>query len=413
MFTVNSSQRNAALHDFVDKRNPRGMDKPHGLSGSVRRPHICFVAPETWPVFSGSLDIGVVGGAEVQQSILARLFARAGYRVSMICLDYGQPQKVQVDGVMVYRAHHPDAGIPALRFIHPRLSGIWRAMRVVDADIYYQRSAAMLTAVVAGFCRWHGKRSIFAAASDTDFLPGRQLIRYRRDRWLFERGLAFMDKVVVQNPNQQRYCQDNYRHVSTLIPSCYEPPKDLKPGGGECVLWVATLRPNKRPELFLELARRLPQFRFVLVGGACADPGGDHYFDTVRRAALALPNVEFTGFLPLAQVEPYFDQARVFVNTSIYEGMPNTFLQSWARGIPTVAFIDTGARLRDEPVYRVVNFIEEAAGELERLFADDTYRAQVSSRCREHFVATHSSAEALARYETLFSEFSQGAADGP
>ena len=61
-------------------------------------------------------------------------------------------------------------------------------MRAVDADIYYQRCSAMLTAVVAEFCRRYGKRSIFASAADLDFVPGRQPIRYLRDRWLFEQG---------------------------------------------------------------------------------------------------------------------------------------------------------------------------------------------------------------------------------
>ncbi|HEX5802003.1 MAG TPA: glycosyltransferase family 4 protein [Azospira sp.] len=374
---------------------------PAHLPGATRRPHICFVAPEAWPVFSANAEIAVVGGAEVQQSTLARLLAGAGYRVSMICFDYGQPERVMLHGVEVVRCHPRDAGVPVLRFLHPRLTGMWRAMRAVDADIYYQRSAAMLTAVVAAFCRWHGKRSIYAGASDSDFRPGRQEILYRRDRWLFERGLAAVDAVVVQNETQQRDCLAAYGRSATLIPSCYELPADADPGRGDYVLWVATLRPGKRPELFLELARRLPHRRFVMIGGAAADPGGAAYFAAIRRAALALPNVEFAGFLPLAEVEPRFDRARVVVNTSTFEGMPNVFLQAWARGVPTVAFIDVGARLRGRPLYRVVADAASAAADIERYFVDDLHRLRSALRCRHYFAVTHGSKAVLAHYRRL------------
>jgi glycosyltransferase involved in cell wall biosynthesis len=161
------------------------------------------------------------------------------------------------------------------------------------------------------------------------------------------------------------------------------------------------MRRAKRPELFLDLARRLPSQRFVMIGGPGADPGDDSYFESIRRAAADLPNVEFTGFLPLSRVEPYFDQARVFVNTSTYEGMPNTFLQAWARGIPTVAFVDTGSRLRGEAVYRDIQSIEEAAIEIGRLFSEDIYHRLFSSRCREYFNETHGAAGVLAHYERI------------
>src|SRR5438552_18379571 len=144
------------------------------------RPHICFVAPNTWPVFSRDPDNGFIGGAEVQQSILSRALAGAGYRVSMICLDFGQPQRVLLDGVTVYKAHRPDAGMPVLRFVHPRMTAMCRALRALDADVYYHRCAGMLTAVVAEFCRRYGQRSIYASAADLDFVPGRQAIRHLR-----------------------------------------------------------------------------------------------------------------------------------------------------------------------------------------------------------------------------------------
>src|SRR6266581_6421730 len=107
-------------------------------ANDLPRAHICFVAPNIWPVFSRDPDNELIGGAEVQQSILARALVRAGYRVSMICLDFGQPQRVLLDGVMLLKTHRPDAGLPILRFVHPRITAMWRAMHAVDADVYYQ-----------------------------------------------------------------------------------------------------------------------------------------------------------------------------------------------------------------------------------------------------------------------------------
>ena len=51
---------------------------------------LCFVAPYAWPVLAGDASHGIVGGAEVQQCILARVLARQGVRVSMVTLDFAQ-----------------------------------------------------------------------------------------------------------------------------------------------------------------------------------------------------------------------------------------------------------------------------------------------------------------------------------
>jgi hypothetical protein len=89
------------------------------------KPSICFVAPTTWPVFSASNDIKVVGGAEVQQSMIAPALAQRGWRVSMICYDYGQPDGTVLKGVKIINMHKPDEGIPVVRFLHPRLTSLW------------------------------------------------------------------------------------------------------------------------------------------------------------------------------------------------------------------------------------------------------------------------------------------------
>jgi glycosyltransferase involved in cell wall biosynthesis len=362
------------------------------------KPHVCFVAPHAWPVVSGDPELPVVGGAEVQQAVLARLFAAHGYRVSMITLDFGQPPRVEIDGVSLVRAFRMQDGIPVLRFLHPRLTTMWRRLLEVDADIYYYRSAAMWVGVLAAFCRRHGKRLVYAGASDKDFVPGEGgQIRYARDRWLYRRGVAAADAIVAQNERQRADCALHYERDAVVIPSCYELPASRVAAGRDCVLWVGTLHPGKRPELLLELAARLSGRRFVMIGGA--SNGDPALFERVRAQAAALPNVEFKGFLPLAQVEPWFERARVVVNTSTYEGMPNTFLQAWARGVPTAATVDVGAAC-----HRVAARPEELAGEVESLLASSSRWETASRECRAYFERTHSSAAALERYARLFGE---------
>ena len=367
----------------------------------ARKPHICFVAPTAWPLFSGDRDIPVIGGAELQQSIIAPALVQRGYKVSMITLDYGQQDRAVVKGVTVHKLYKPDEGIPVLRFVHPRLTTIWRVLREVNADVYYQRTAAMLTGVVAEFCRRNGKASIYNGASDVDFIPGEQDIQLGRDRFLFEYGLKRVDRVFVQNSRQQELLAANYgRDDGVLVTNCYGAPAGAKPDPQGYVLWVATVRAQKRPELLLEVAKRLPQYKFVMVGGHDIGWNGEAYEQNIRTAAAALPNVEYKGFRPYAEADRLFDGARVVLNTSMYEGFPNTFLQAWARGVPTVAFVDTRSRdAHGKPVYDIAGDVEEATRMVDRLMSDDAAFTQASRAVQTQFRAHHSLEALMEIYE--------------
>src|SRR5687768_7776605 len=122
---------------------------------SDRFQHICFIAPHAFPLLSGDEGIQLIGGAELQMVIVARLLAARGHRVSMICLDFGQEDEIELDGVKVFRAYKPEEGIPILRFLWPRLTSVWQCLKRANADIYYQQTADMLTGVMAAFCKRH------------------------------------------------------------------------------------------------------------------------------------------------------------------------------------------------------------------------------------------------------------------
>lgn len=361
------------------------------------KPSICFVALAAWPILSRSRDIKFAGGAEVQQCNIARGLASLGYRVSMICMDHGQPDGTIIDGVRVYNAHKPSEGLPILRFVHPRFTSIWRAMRRCNADVYYQRCAGGHTAYVAAFCHTYGRKFLYAAASDADFDPAMPDIRLKRDRALFRWGLRRAHAVVVQNPAQLEACHRVGYGPCTLIKSCYVPPSGKRERAGTYVLWVASLRKGKRPEWFIDLARRLPELRFRMVGGA--DDTG--YERTLRKLAAPVTNLDVLGFVPYADVEEQFDGAQIFVNTSVHEGFPNTYLQAWARAIPTVGTIATGALWEGIPVEIQARTLDELTAMVAHLASDSVARHDIGKRCLSCFKAQHSLDATLSDYARL------------
>lgn len=364
-------------------------------------PRICIVLPNIYAVLSGTRAVRFVGGAELRHSIVARALARAGFPVSVVCLDHGQTDGEIIDGVEVFKSHRPAGGVPVIRFFYPRLFKTWQAMKRANADIYYQPCAAYLTGVVAAFCRMHGKKSVFAGASDTDFIPDQLRLRSRRDRVMYRWGLRHADAIVAQTPKQLRLSAEFLGRAAALIPNGYALPGVPESNRREYVLWVGSIRQVKRPERFLEIARSLPQMKFRMIGGPIADADdGGAYYEGIKAEAARIPNLEFLGFLPYAETEPHFDHAAVFVNTSDVEGFPNTFLQAWARGVPTVSYFDPD--LTEADVFRKVDDIPEAVAAIELLLRDPNLWQACSARCKAYFQSHHAIEAIVQRYADLF-----------
>jgi glycosyltransferase involved in cell wall biosynthesis len=368
------------------------------------KPHICFVAPDLYPVLAGDRSIKVVGGAEVQQNFMARGLRQAGYRVTVLTGDFGQPERTEIAGIEVLRMVRSGASLPGLRYLHPRLTAIWRGMRAADADIYYQRCASAITGVVVAFARWHRRRAIFSSASDIDLLPGKDNgNKGWRDRQLFTYGLRRASAVVVQNPLQQARYQAWIGRDALRIASCYALPAErAAPAAEPLVLWVGVMRLAKQPELVLELAERLPQLRFRMIGGPSSSGDADDYYRRIEARARTLANVEFLGFVPFAEAETHFDQAAVLLNTSLVEGFPNTFLQAWARAVPSVSFFDCGAADGQGKLGAVVPDLDAMAATLAQLIGEPAARAALGRRCHDYYLRHHAVDATLAALEGLF-----------
>lgn len=360
---------------------------------------ICFVTPYGYPVLAGDRNAQVVGGAEVQQVLISTELSKRGHEVSMISLDFGQTEGSRVRGVTCLKTCREEELNGGLRFFHPRITSLWSAMRRADADIYYQRSSGVGTGVVAAFARRHGRRMVFASAAATDFDAVLPRLKLARDRWIYRYGVSRAHLIVVQSELQQRNCLENFGREAVCINSCYgHRGCDAQHDG--VILWVGNTRPHKRPDLFVKLAARLPQYRFRLVGGSSYD---DDSVAQLKSMAAGLANLELTGFVPHADIEPQFDGASLIVNTSPAEGFPNTFLQAWSRRMPSVGFFDIGARLDGTPVGCHVKDMDAMVSVVDRLKSNHDLWQREGQRAASFVARNNSVAKVVDRYESVLS----------
>jgi glycosyltransferase involved in cell wall biosynthesis len=364
-------------------------------------PKLCIVGLANLRILAPEYARGGVGGAERQQVLLAKALRQRGFDISMIVFDEGQPDGQVWDGVTTYAAYGAQAGIPGFRFVYPRWTGLWSAFKRADADIYYVSCASMQLGEASLFARRYGRKLVFRVASDMDcdpLLPGMGDWRHKA---LFRYGLRHTDAVLAQTRKQQVMLARLGRS------SCVAAPlSDLALGARDRnardlgVLWVNNFRASKRADLLLELARRMPDVTFDMVGGPIF--GHENTFKQAQRAAASVPNVRFHGFLPYEKTAELYPRARLLVSTSEIEGFPNTYLQAWASGTPVIAFFDPDEAIARNHLGHVAGTLDEMQLVTARLLANDAEWDEASARCRAYAAKATDESKMLMPYIETF-----------
>jgi glycosyltransferase involved in cell wall biosynthesis len=361
---------------------------------------ICIVGLDSYGMLSGEGDQRYIGGEAIQHVLLARAWRDLGHDVSMIVHDDGQGARRVHEGITALAAQTREGGIPGLRFFHPRASKLLSALMAADADIYYQSPAGTYTGFTGWYARSMGRYFIFRVASDSDCEREHGRLHFWRDRKLYNFGLRRAHLVAAQTEYQARMLRENHGIESHVINMMVETPrvgralpKDID------VLWVSNFRPLKRPELVLELARQLPNVRFTMAGGPT--PKGETYYEDMLAAAARLPNVTMTGPVRYRDSGDLFDRAKVFLNTSSIEGFPNTFLQSWIRGVPVVTFFDPDGLVQRTPLGRVAKSVDDMREAIRGLLEIDVDRQLLGRRARDFALREFTSGVASRYLEVL------------
>lgn len=362
---------------------------------------ICFVALKAYPILVDRQDLGLFGGAEIQQVRVGRELTERGFSVSFVTFDVGQPDAVVHKGIACYKTYRVDDGWPIVRFVHPRWTRLWAALSRADADIYYQRGAACETGQVALWCRRHDRPFVFASASDTNCVPGLPDLVSRRERWLYRYGLRSASRVIAQTCAQQDLLRRNFGVEPVLIRSCLEIVTPGRPRTGVLsepprILWVGRVSPKKRIEWLFDLAELCPNLLFDVVGDDAGNEAARY-----KRQTAGLTNLFFHGRVPPSGMPRFYDRADVLVCTSVVEGYPNTFLEAWARGLPVVSTVDPDGVLARQGVGLHAPTVPEMKAALQRLLHNTHEYHAISQKGRDFVSREHALEQVIDAYEHL------------
>lgn len=367
--------------------------------------HFCFVNPG----FLYDPKLPAVVGPLVQMYLIGREIVRRGGRVTYICLSTSRsaPETAEHDGITVH--YLPVRNLP-MRWSEPAsFAGIERLLDQARPDAIYTRGRSSLPHVAGRWARRNGAVAIWNAARDRDF-DGDRYVRMKTAKLrfpkrlvagfsynyimndLFERGVRASGVTIVQHEDQVRQFADRFGTEPIVIPSAVEIPERMPEKGEEVeVTWIAGIKGEKRPELFLELARRLADtpVRFTMGGTLMDSRFGAEIENTLR----ANPRFSYLGPIPYERTAEFYGRASLFVNTSRpgIEGFPNAYLQAWAGGTPVLSLdCDPGGVIERNGLGALAPDVDRMVEAVLDLVGDPGRLDQTRERCRQYVLARHS-----------------------
>lgn len=364
-----------------------------------KRLRICFVSPHSYPLFKeGAAESA--GGAEAQLKTLGSALGALGYDVHFIVDDFGQADRVEEAGIVLHKVPLRYMGgsnlhLPAdwFRFV--------RTLAAIDADVHLMKVPRNLLLPLAAFSRIRRRKVIYVGQRDVDATKEGARAADRLPSYLFYRsGLTMVDAVVAQTLSQQRNFRESFGKEATVIPNVVTLPEEDVSGKSNYVLWVGNTSFRKQPEKFLDVVRALPDIQFRMIMAPSNERPDDSF---IASQAQSLPNLTYLGFVPFQRIMDEYRGARLFVSTSLSEGFPNTFLQSWQYGTPVVSLhVDPDGVIARHGLGVVSGSMERLVEDVRGLSSNPVDWARLSENAAAYVRNNHSLAAVVDQYCKLF-----------
>ena len=272
----------------------------------------------------------IAGGAEINCYNLAIEMAKdPNYRVSFWVTDEGQKDMIY-EGVHINKIKHLNQKNGFLQKIIRQFYLVMQLFLFKEDVIITTTASDHLGLLVLIHQKIKRKQVIFRLAHDYNYDVEHYKPKGKRFYYLYKYGLFHVSELVAQTKDQKEALSHLGRQ-SKIIKNGFKIDKDKvnkKENKNGFILWVARAQPMKRPDLFVELAQNNPEYSFVMIMPTNNQKESTKLRDQILEKMRNISNLKYIPYVDAKEIQSYFDQAILFVNTSSAEGFPNTFIQS-------------------------------------------------------------------------------------
>ncbi len=335
------------------------------------------------------------GGVSRIYRVVRRLAKYPDNRISCIVGDYGQLKQISSQGIALIKCPVDKP----FRFIEIYLSIIRQ-----HPDIVLEFYASARTFILGILKLIHRLPFIYFVGHDMD-VDGRYAkltnpLFYRLYVW----GLKMADKIICQTPEQANKLKQNYGLDSVVILSPYVKIKPPLKHNKDFILWVGRSAYYKRPEFFLELAKLIPNENFLMISNPSEHDRGIH--QQILEIGSVLKNIEIIESIPFHQIQKYYGKAKLLINTSDFEGFPNTFIEAALEKTPTISLnVNPNQMLTRHACgfYCKGNF-KELVCSCRELGVNIRKREEMGNRSRAYAISHHNIDLAIKKIKTVIHE---------
>lgn len=370
---------------------------------------ICIVAHYAYGALTGE-GSGHIGGVERQTALLSEWLVNNGHDVTVITWDEGGEKVQVVNKIKIIKLCNVEDGFPILRFFTPRWSSLVKALKQADAELYYHNCAEYVTGQVAFWAKTNNKAFIYTVASDADCEKSFPKLQTKRDRFLFLYGLKNANQIICQTYKQLELLKNNFQLDSKVIPMPSTPPQGQaipeQQFSAKKIIWVGRIQQVKRIEWLIDIAEALPHISFEVVG---PDNHNPKYTDNILPRADALKNIKFLGKISRENMPSVYKGASALLNTSFYEGFPNTFLEAWSYGVPVISTVDPDNVITNNQLGFSSSEQQQLITAIKDLLDDQNYWLQCSQNSYQYYLKNHEMEMVQKQFEKEFLKLSYNA----
>lgn len=302
---------------------------------------VCFVSPEFF-------NWGTYGGFGYVTRTLSTSLTEKGVEVSVVTpRRQGQNEVEHIDGVTVYgyppHNHRPHI----IRAITSRLNSL-DYYRQADADIYHSQAVSLNT--LAAETALPNRTHIITFQDPYDHTEWeriakveprykstiRQGLRIKLEQILLTKASHRADQLYTQALflNEKARKHYNLKRTPHFLPNPVPIPRDkIIKNERPTVSFLARWDPQKRVEIFFELARKYPNINFIAMGQS-------HHPETdsqLRKKSQKIENLWCPGFVSEGEKSLILAKSWALLNTSIREALPVSFLEALAHKTPIIS----------------------------------------------------------------------------